>query len=217
MKLKFWFQRALFTLFGGIGVGLLMVAVTVIQMTGERMSSFWTRMPAFLLLGSGYFLLIMMMMTYKVQLPLAVSFGSTRKESLLGLQLIKCLCAIGAPVFVLGYGLLFPEVGSAYFPLLPFYGAVILLTGTVGSWGGMAYCRWGKLGALITVLVIAFAAMGLGIVSALVFSMENTHAWEILSMSRTQFVVLGISICIGIYLLNILLEARVLRCYEVRM
>ena len=63
MKLKFWFQRALFTLFGGIGVGLLMVAVTVIQVTGERMSSFWTRMPAFLLLGSGYFLLIMMMKT----------------------------------------------------------------------------------------------------------------------------------------------------------
>ena len=91
MKLRYWFQTGFRSLAMLLGASLLYCALMSLQMS--ELEAVETLLPIYLLFGV-MMDLGMSLSLYKFNVPLALSFGSTRGEALLGLQVARLIPAV---------------------------------------------------------------------------------------------------------------------------
>lgn len=162
MRLTYWLKASLVeiaAIIGGSGVYTLLMSFSVHAAPEEG--------PLFLFLiymigFGGFMALILNAAAYMQQLPLAIAFGSSRKEAMVGMQLYRLLpglvTALAAAVIVLIRGNA-QSPGAFLVALVSLF--LNLILGTWGSFMGMAGARLGNK-ATIAVLVIGLVILAGG-------------------------------------------------------
>lgn len=167
MRLKYWFKQG-FEFFGIIlGASLLYGFLMFIQ-TDSGLDGLLILLPLYLIMFGALMMMGMSIGIYKMAVPLAISFGSTRNEVLLGLQIFRIIPILLIPALaalltaVSGEPATLPL--SAVFPLG--IGA-FLITSALGAVVGVVFTKYGKVATIITVITIMLMGFGAGVLSAL--------------------------------------------------
>lgn len=163
MKLRYWFQTGFRSLAMLLGASLLYCALMSLQMS--ELEAVETLLPIYLLLFGVMMDLGMSLSLYKFNVPLALSFGSTRGEALLGLQVARLIPAVFVTAILVVLTALtggFMEISA----LIPLSLGLFLGASAIGSVMGIIYTKWGKVSLLITVVVVLMGAFGIEFLSA---------------------------------------------------
>lgn len=124
----------------------------------------------FLIVSLALLLILQASLVYLSTLPLAISFGSTRREALIGVLLFRsvaaALCAATAAVLnhLEGEAAMLPTA-----TMLPLAFGLDLLAGSLGGLMGKACLRWGTnlahgiFSAIVAVVMVVFATMFMSI------------------------------------------------------
>ena len=166
------------------------------------------------LLFSAIMLLAMMLAVYKFSLGLSISMGSTRREAFVGLQVFRLLPTL-VTVGLTALLTLMPSVEAFWGPavVIPAALGLFLATGAFGSLLGMVYLRFGKLGAVLSVILFILIGITGGVLTVMAiqanrFSLSISAAWIPWTILAAGAVIYG---------LMMLLESNVVRKYQVRM
>jgi len=166
MRLKFWIKQG-FEIFGVIlGASMLYGFLMFIQ-TGDGWVGLLSTFPLYLLLFGAMLMTTMTIGIYKMAVPLAISFGSTRNEVLLGLQLFRIIPILLIPAIATLLTAIAGE--NAAMPLnivFPLGVGAFLITGALGSFLGAIFTKYGKVATIVTVISIFFVAFGAGFLAA---------------------------------------------------
>mgnify|MGYP003303184966 CR=1 FL=1 len=93
MRLRFWIVSGLQTFAAAIGACGFYALLMYIQL-GSNVQDLLSTIPVYLLAFGGMMLMVMNIGVYKFHLHLALSFGSTRNEAILGLNLFRLIPAV---------------------------------------------------------------------------------------------------------------------------
>ena len=129
---------------------------------------------------------------------------------------MKWVSALMIPALAYGFYWVVPESEPYFQSALPVFAAIILLAGTMGDFAGMAFYRWGKLGAVLTIVVIVLAAMALGAGCAVAVS-GSVFSFGGVVLEHHLILPLSLGAALAVYALNALLESRLLKTYEVKL
>ena len=158
MRLRFWIKQGFETVFMILLCSLVYGFFMFVQ-GNDGWIGLLVLLPLYLLLFGALLMIAMTTAIHKLAVPLAISFGSTRNEVLLGLQLYRVIpvCLIPALATILtalgGEQSALPV--SAVFPLGV---GAFLLTSAFGSILGVIYVKHGKIATLV--VVISFLTAG---------------------------------------------------------
>lgn len=113
---------------------------------------------------------------YKTTLPLALSFGSTRKEALVGMQVGRLVYGLGLLTAV---AVLFAAAnGLGSLPvLLPIAVGVMLMMSAAGAVFGMVTVKFGKVAAVVIGILVGLLAAG-SVFAAMMFVLADEVAFE---------------------------------------
>lgn len=117
--------------------------------------------PLYLALMGGLMAVVCAMSAHRIQLQVALSLGLTRRESRLGIHLLRLIPAFGVSLLVALLALVGRNPMAASWQLLVISLGLQLFCATLGTVLGLVHVKWGRFGTLITVLVAIFAG-GLG-------------------------------------------------------
>lgn len=173
MRLRYWIKTALTYSLTMVGASLIYGAVMGLSGDIMSMKELFRTTGIYLLVFGVMMNLILGMSIYKSNLPLAISFGSSRKEVFLGLQ---CFSGISIGVILAASTLLFLMAGKYYylFPMrryIPLALALLLIAGAAGKFLGVLSVKLGRyamvlvgviVGLLICLCFIAGVMVGLG-------------------------------------------------------
>ena len=203
MRVKLWLKNALITAAAGLA-GAAVYALMMFLMNGDFEPERFLNMTSGYLVGIGVVMMVLIgIMDYKVTLPLALSFGSTRKEALVGMQLGR-----------LAAGLLLAGVSAVLFVVkggweVPFFVlGVLILCGGVGAALGMLIVRYGKAAGIAAGIVLMVIAAGATFATITVIA-ANGFEWMGLWLVPAVGAV--------VYGLVLLAEIRTLRNYNVKL
>lgn len=214
MRLRFWFSRGLQVLASILGASVLYGLLMWIQMDDSRLEFLLMMLPLYFILFGGFILLIMTFSLYKMMLSLCLSFGSTRREALVGMHIYRLIPTLGITALAaLLY--VFPGVEplfSVRTMVLLSLGAFLLM-GAVGSVLGMIYYRFGKVGAIITGISSVILGIGAGFLFAF-----STNIQSGLSGLAGSLPLSWVPLVLGaaVYLLTMIPENLVIRNYQVK-
>lgn len=214
MKLKYWitsgFQTLLYVVLATSVYGLMMT----LQMSNMDWMDLLMMLPIYLLLFGAMMQMAMTIGVYKLSLNLVLSFGSTRNEALLGLQLLRLIPALGTTALVCILLALAGE-NALFSPgaVLPAALGVSLACGACGTVIGVAYARFGKLATVLTVLVM----VALGITGGVLAVMSSETQWLQYLVNHMGFSWLVFSIGLILYGAAMIPEHRTVWKYSVRM
>lgn len=153
MKAKIWIKNAVTYAFAGIG-GAAVYSLMMFLMDPEFDVENLLDMASGYLLGIGVVMSIVIgMMDYKTTLPLALSFGSTRKEALLHMQLGRLVYMGIYAVVVIGFFAV-TNGWDVFVVVAPITIALLLLMMAVGAVFGMISVKFGKTAAVVVGILI---------------------------------------------------------------
>lgn len=214
MRVKFWIQEALqnglVVAGGSVCYGVMMTLTGAIENV-ERMLGIM--MMFLLLFGAGMGIVIGLNL-WKLNLPLALSFGSSRKEAFWGLQwyhliyngvvlattMVLCvLCGATAP---LSLGL-----------LLPVSVALLLLSTAAGTIFGIVGVKYGKTVVIIISVVIGILLAG-GIMAVVtLFIMQDA-----VGLNLTNWIIWGLPVVgVVLYGLSLIAEHKMVYRFAVKL
>ena len=214
MKLKYWigcgFQTLLYVVLATSVYGLMMT----LQMSNMDWMDLLMLLPIYLLLFGAMMQMAMTVGVYKLSLNLVLSFGSTRNEALLGLQLFRLIPTLFNTALIC---VLLAAAGeNAFFtPLaaLPISLGIGLAGGALGTVIGVVYTRFGRLATVLTVLVM----VALGITGGVLAVMSSETQWLQYLVSHMGFSWLVFGIGLILYGAAMIPEHRTVWKYSVRM
>lgn len=169
MRIRYWLREGLKITFIVLVACLVYTVLMALQdddLTGKEL---FALAGTFTILFGALFSMVFCTTLYNLHFPLVLSFGSTRKEVLLGLH---CYRIIYTSVFVIMTAILFHLAGAdksvSTGTMVLFSTGAILFCHAAGSLLGVIYVRYGKLamGIAIAVGIAAFIAAVIGIVLA---------------------------------------------------
>lgn len=214
MKLKYWitsgFQILLIVVAASFLYGLLMT----LQSSYMDWNDLLMLLPVYLLLFGGMMQLAQTVGVYKINVNLSLSFGSTRNEVLLGLQLFRLIptlfnAALICVILALaGEKALFPPLAA-----LPIALGIGLAGGACGTVIGVTYARFGRLATVLTVLVM----VALGITGGVLAVMSSEPQWLQSLVRHMGFSWLVFCIGLILYGAAMIPEHRTVWKYSVRM
>lgn len=158
MRLRFWLKNAAISACIGPVATLLYTGLMLLQGTGMTWEDICMLAMVYLWSFGALIAMILVMNLYKFYVPVAVSFGSTRKECMVG---IACYRLIPLAVNIV-CSLLLAALAEPVIPLgvlLPVSTGLYLLVGALGSAAGMAYEKYGKKAVFLVMLTGAAAAV----------------------------------------------------------
>ena len=214
MRLRFWFRNGLQTVAAILGASGLYGLLMGMQLDSSGLADVLGLMPIYLTLFGAIMLLAMMLAVYKFSLGLSISLGSTRWEAFVGLQVFRLLPTL-VTVGLTALLTLMPGVEAFWGPavVIPAALGLFLATGAFGSLLGMVYLRFGKLGAVLSVILFILIGITGGVLTVMAiqanrFSLSISAAWIPWTILAAGAVIYG---------LMMLLESNVVRKYQVRM
>ena len=167
MRLKFWLRQG-FETFGIIlGASALYGLLMFIQ-TDSGLDGLLILMPLYLLLFGSLLMMATTIGIYKMAVPLTISFGSTRNEVLLGLQIFRAIPMFLIPALAAALTAVSGEDASLPLSMVyPLGVGAFLITSSLGSIIGVIFTKYGKLATVITAISIFLVAFGAGMMAAL--------------------------------------------------
>lgn len=214
MRLRFWLKNGLELLGMTVGISAFYCALMWIQLETGGWSDVLSLLPVCLIIFGAFMFAITAIGLYKMTISLVLSFGSTRREVLMGLQLYRLLPAVGIALLAALLTVI-PGVEPVFSPcttLLLSLGA-FLLGGAAGAVLGMVSYRFGKVGTVITVICLGLFGFGLGLLAA--FSADG-QSWLSALAERGGLPWLCLGLGAAAYLLVMIPESRIVRSYQVK-
>lgn len=214
MRVKFWIQAALqnglVVVGGSVGYGVMMTLTGAIENV-ERMLGIM--MMFLLLFGAGMGIVIGLNL-WKLNLPLALSFGSSRKEAFWGLQwyhliyngvilaatMVLCvLCGATAP---LSLGL-----------LLPVSVALLLLSTAASTIFGIVGVKYGK-----TVVIIISVVIGILLAGSIMAVVTLFLIQDAVGLNLTNWIIWGLPVVgVVLYGLSLIAEHKMVYRFAVKL
>lgn len=214
MRLRFWIKGGLQTLATVAGASAIYGLLMWFQSSASTLEEVLSLLPLYILTFGTIMLLAMTVSVYKGMLPLALSFGSTRREVFVGLQVFRLLPTAAVVLLLV---LLFLVPGTEMFLGLP---TAVLLTvglflfvGAIGSGLGMVYVRFGKLGTILMVVTLLVLGFALGI--GAVLGLSSVKFDVAVSLRWLPWLVLAAGAVV--YLLMLIPEFRTVRKYQIKL
>lgn len=214
MRLRFWIKGGLQTLATVAGASALYGLLMWVQSSNITLEETLSFLPFYLVTFGAIMLLAMTVSVYKAMLPLALSFGSTRREAFVGLQVFRLLPTAAVALLLV---LLFLVPGTE---MVLGLSAVVLLTaglflfvGAIGSGLGMIYVRFGKLGTILMVVTLLVLGLALGI--GAVLGLSSVKFDVAVSLRWLPWLVLATGA--AVYLLMLIPEFRTVRKYQIKL
>ena len=160
MRLRQWARDGLQYTGLTVAVAAFYTLMIVLQqsMTWEDILAVF---PLYLALMGGLMATVCAMTAHRVQLQVALSLGLTRRESRLGIHLLRLIPAVGVSLLVAILAAVCRNPMAAPWQLLVISLGLQLFCAALGTVLGLVHVKWGRFGTLITVLVAIFAG-GLG-------------------------------------------------------
>lgn len=214
MRVKFWIQAALqnglVVVGGSVGYGVMMTLTGAIENV-ERMLGIM--MMFLLLFGAGMGIVIGLNL-WKLNLPLALSFGSSRKEAFWGMQwyhliyngvilaatMVLCvLCGATAP---LSLGL-----------LLPVSVALLLLSTAASTIFGIVGVKYGK-----TVVIIISVVIGILLAGSIMAVVTLFLIQDAVGLNLTNWIIWGLPVVgVVLYGLSLIAEHKMVYRFAVKL
>lgn len=211
MRLRFWWQEAAVNLAFSLGASVLYGLLMALQMN-SAFTGLVSMLPFYMLMFGIFVNLGMCLTVYRTAVPLSLSFGSTRRETIVGLQVYHLLPAVGIPALA---GLICALPGSDVFlmagEMMALGVGLFLLLTAVGILLGGLHIRFGVAASVVTGVALVIIAVGGGIVGILVVSDQLKQ----LLFGCAQWIVLTVGAVA--YGLAFLLEKRIVRRYAVKL
>lgn len=211
MRLQYWLRLALGNIGSILGVSALYSLLMLVQ-SDSLLGYTFPQLPLFLLLFGAFLSLGLSLGVYRLPVSLALSFGSTRREVLAGLQLYRLLPALLLPLCVAGLNALAGE--NAIFPaadILPLGIGVFLSFGAIGSLLSAVLVRFGTAAAIVTGIFVVVIGLPVGIVGA----MMSFSRGSILPGGVSSWLLLGLGAVL--HALSCIPEWRLVRSHNVRL
>lgn len=213
MRLRLWVKGGLQTLATIAAASVLYGLLMWMQSSDMTLEATLEILPLYLISFGAVMILIMSLTAYKAMLPLALSFGSTRREAFAGLQVFRLL-PMAVVVLLLALLLLVPGVEAAFgfSATLLVASGTYLLFGAVGSGVGMVYIRFGRVGA-----ILAGILAGLLLVAGVILITAGAASLLPLSFFSADWLPwLALALGAAVYLLLLIPEARIVRRYQIK-
>lgn len=212
MRLRFWLKSGWDVLVNTAGMSALYCVVMCIQIENDGWQDILTMLPIYLILFGALVFAISAFGLYKMTISLVLSFGSTRREVLLGLQLYRLLPAAGIALLAALLTMI-PSVEPVFSPGTAFLISlgVFLLGGAAGAILGMVAYRFGKVGTVITAICVGLFGSGLGVMGSLSIA---GGGYDLRAPGSLPWLLLALGA--AVYLLVMIPEIRVVRGYQVR-
>ena len=204
MRLRFWLKQGVETFAIVLGASLLYGLLMFIQ-TDSGLDGLLILLPLYLLLFGALMMMGISIGIYKMAVPLVISFGSTRNEVLLGLQIFRAI-----PVLLISAlaAILTAVSGEeATLPLsavLPLGIGAFLITSALGAVIGVVFTKYGKTATILTVITIILVSFGAGFLSA--FSTDDGFLANVTFAGNLPWLVLGIGLIL--YSISMIPEQR---------
>lgn len=192
MRLRFWIRSGLQTFVAVIGACAFYALLMYIQL-GDGTQDLISTVPMYLLAFGGMMLMVMNIGVYKLHLHLALSFGSTRNEAILGLNLFRLIPAVLLTAILT---VICALPGSDFpFQSIPLGLGVYLLFGALGTLIGIVFTKYGKIVTVITAIAIVLCCGAIGFFVGI--SGGGIHLGGVGNLS-------WILLCIGLFLYAIM-------------
>lgn len=212
MRVKLWIKNAATYAFAGI-LGAAVYSLMMFLMDPAYDMGNLLDMASGYLLGIGVVMAIVVgMMDYKTTLPLALSFGSTRKQALVGMQLGRLVYMVIYAVVVIG----FFAVTNGWDVLIvvaPVTIGAMLLMSAIGAVFGILNVKFGKVVAVVSGILIGLFAACCGF--AAVFFLVTTDEMSF-KLSEWVFWLLPVAAA-AIYGLVLIPECKTVYKYNVKL
>lgn len=213
MRLKFWFWQALQNTLAVLLACSLFSFLMFLQ-TDSGWEGLVILLPIYLLVFGAMMMIALSIGIYKMTVPLVLSFGSTRNEVLVGLQINRLLPTVLITGITTLLCLLFPSSDSLTPDfVLPVGFGLFLLAGGVGSILGAVFTKYGRSATVISVLL--FIAVGFGAGFAAAFLDDTASLPRFLSMAGLRWLAVGIGLIV--YGISMIPEHRTVRNCNVKL
>ena len=204
MRLKFWIKQGIDTFLLILGASALYGFLMFIQ-TDSGWDGLLILLPLYLLLFGALMMLGVSIGIYKMAIPLAISFGSTRNEVLLGLQIFRIIPMIFIPALATLLTAISGEPATLPTSAVFLLGiGVFLITSALGAVIGVIFTKYGKVATIITVISIFFVAFGAGFLAA--FTEDNGFLAGVTFSGKLPWLVLAVGLLL--YSISMIPEQR---------
>lgn len=211
MRLKEWLktgaQHALAAIAGSLGFSVMMYLMDV-----EEPAFILELATAFLVSFGAFMSLVLIVLMQRQNLPIALSFGSTRKEAFWGMQCYRAVYLLLVMAAALVLFLLTGESISRVMRLIPFGLALMLAMGAIGSVAGAVEIRFGKGTAVAAGVVAGLLALGMGVCIGVLIVKRERLAF-LGDWALWPFVAVGLVLHIG----SMVLEYKTIYKYNVKL
>ena len=212
MRLRYWIRTGMQTLLITLGAAVFYGLLIWLQGQSIHPEDVFSMLTIYLLMFGTIMPMVMNMGVYKFNLSLASSFGSTRNEALVGLQLFRLLPAVLTTALVM---LLNWFAGPAALFLWETALALSLGLALIGSSGGVIlgvlFSRFGKLAAILSGVVFVMIGMGCGLLAG----MDVLDGAAIAAPGKLVWLLPGIGLIL--YSLSMIPEQRTVWKYNVKL
>lgn len=216
--MKLWFRYGLHTFLWSLGVALLyLVIATFSSAFSADISDILIAFPYYVLLGCAMFAVMMTNSIYILQLPVSLSMGRTRRETLLGIHVMTLTPVCGVILFCLLFCLIVRnDMTRDMLLLLPAAAAALVTTTCVGHCMGCASIRFPKFGKVISFIAIMIVCGGAGGVMGWIGASGIFPSFEHISFSCIVTVIV-FGVMLIMLAVTLPFQRSVLRRYEVKL
>lgn len=173
--------------------------------------------PYYLVMGCALFVLVMGITAYKCYLPVCVSFGSTRRDAIFGLQIMERLPAMAVILLTAAFCMIVKNDVTRGFMALWFPLFCLLIA--AGSLGGIIGCvgvRFGRIGMLLSVVIFIMCGMAGGFVGGVTAAGGLPVAGVNIDFSAMLAIVSAV-IAVVLWAAELIVMSKILRKYEVKL
>lgn len=211
MRLGYWFREGL-KIAAVLIVGSMVFALLMfLQTAGDELSDYVLMGALFLLVFGAFMGLALGSSIYLLHVPLAIGFGATRKETMIGVQcfravnMIPCIAISALLLWALNSG----DSGIPLGVLLPVAVGLYLLYNGFGAVLGVVSLRVGRV--VQTVLGLALVVVPLAAFACAAYQVGKAFG----SMPALPWIVLAVGA--AVYGLAMIPETRTLKKYTVKL
>lgn len=185
MRVKFWLKSALQNSLIIVGGALLYMAMMVAMEPIDSIQEVFQQASIYLLMFGAMISIMIDMSVFKLNLPLAIGFGSSRKEAFLGRQLYRLLFTAILTVGTVVLAAFGEEKGFVKLEIMAvFTPSVLLVTGSLGAMLGAASTKLGKTGVMVIgiisgvlVALLIMVCISAGITLDVKFDLPRLMIW----------------------------------------
>ena len=160
MRLRFWLKESLTVMAAAIGGSAFYTFLMWFSETEPDLEGLFTMAIVYLIVFGAFMSLIMNVAAHSQHLSTALSFGSSRKEAMVGMQIFRLLPALVIAILSTVLFIIYEGQFQTKCLLIGVLSlAVSLILGTWGSFMGIMHSRFG-VKALVAVLVSGLLILG---------------------------------------------------------